>query len=587
MFRLFGNPALSQILKQMSRHRRVQLNLLIALLLISALVELIAIAAVVPFLSLLSGSETLGSLQPLFGWIGAANTSDRRLTATLLFGTAVLSAALLRIALAWMTQSFSFGLGHDLGMAIQARILHQSYAFHTSRNSADLIAAHEKVFAFIHGVVLPVLTGVTAGVTSAFIIAILAYIDPLAASIAAASMALVYIGITRITRERLHRYGSIINSAHNRRVKAVQESIGGIRDVLIDHSQQAHLDHFAGISRDYSRAEIRAAFLSSTPRFAVEGIGLVLIALLALMISSRSGGFAAALPVLGAIALSAQRLLPLLQQVYYGWAQARTGTPVATDLAALLELTIPRSDAVEPAPPFRHAIRLDKVGFRYAGRKDCALQDIDLTIERGARMALVGPSGSGKSTLADLVMGLLDATTGAISVDGKRLDVGSRSGWQAQIAHVPQSIFLADASIEQNIAFGRPEADVDRERVRWAAAIAQAADFIAALPEGYASLLGERGVRLSGGQRQRIGIARALYKQAPVLILDEATSALDRETEAAILERIDAMEDEVSLILIAHRSATVGQCETVVRLDRGTIADVRTSQDNGAERNFA
>ena len=587
MFRLFGNPALSQILRQMSRHRRVQLNLLIGLLLVSAVVELLAIAAVVPFIALLSGSPTFGSLQPVFGWLGAEDASDRLLVVTLLFGTAVLFAALLRIALAWMTQSFSFGLGHDLGMAIQTRLLHQPYAFHTSHNSAHLIAAHEKVFAFIHGVVLPVLNGITAGVTALFIIAILAYIDPLAASIAAAAMALVYIGITRITRERLHRYGSIINSAHNRRVKAVQESIGGIRDVIIDHSQQAHLDHFAGISRDYSRAESRAAFVSSTPRFAVEGIGLVIIAFLALMISSRSGGFAAALPVLGAIALSAQRLLPLLQQVYYGWAQARTGTPVATDLAALLELTIPFSATAEPTPPFRDAIRLDKVGFRYAGRKDWALQDIDLTIERGARMALVGPSGSGKSTLADLVMGLLDPTTGAISADDKRLDAGSRTGWQAQIAHVPQSIFLADASIEHNIAFGQPEANVDRERIRWAAGIAQAADFIDALPEGYATLLGERGVRLSGGQRQRIGVARALYKQAPILILDEATSALDRDTEAAILERIDAMGDEVTLILIAHRSATVSHCETVVRLDGGTIAEIRASHVSGPERSFA
>jgi len=202
-------------------------------------------------------------------------------------------------------------------------------------------------------------------------------------------------------------------------------------------------------------------------------------------------------------------------------------------------------------------------------------------------MAFVGPSGSGKSTLADLLMGLLDPTTGAISVDAKRLDGDSRSGWQAQIAHVPQSIFLGDASIEQNIAFGQLEAKVDRERVSWAAGIAQAADFIAALPEGYATLLGERGVRLSGGQRQRIGIARALYKQAPVLILDEATSALDRETEAAILKKIDAMGDEVTLILIAHRSATVGHCDTIIRLDRGSIAEVKTSEQAGPERSFA
>jgi ABC-type multidrug transport system fused ATPase/permease subunit len=586
MFRLLGNPALRQILRQTSRQRRIQLNLLMGLLLVGALAELAAIAAVVPFVALVSGSETFGSLQPVFGWIGAGEVTDRLLTVTLLFGAAVLLAGLLRIALAWMTQSFSFGLGYDLGIAIHARLLHQPYAFHTSHNSADLIAAHEKVFAFIHGVVLPVLNGVTAGVTSLFIVAILAYIDPVAASVAAGAIAIVYVGVTWLTRGRLNRYGAIINEAHNRRVQAVQESIGGIRDVLIDHSQEAHLDHFARISRRYSRAEIKAAFVSSSPRFAVEVIGLVLIALLALMISSRSESFAAALPVLGAIALSGQRLLPLLQQVYYGWAQARTGTPAATDLAALLELTIP-SAKVEPTPPFRDAIRLNNVHFRYPGRSEWALHNIDLTIHRGARTALVGPSGSGKSTLADLVMGLLEPTAGTISVDGRPLDDRSRRGWQSQIAHVPQSIFLADASIEQNIAFGQPEEKVDRDRVRWAAEIAQVAGFVAALREGYATLLGERGVRLSGGQRQRIGIARALYKRAQVVILDEATSALDRETEVAILREIDAMGDEITLILIAHRSATVDHCNTIVRVDRGTITEIKASRHSSAKRSFA
>ena len=587
MFRVIGNPALSQILRHMSRHSRIQLNLLFGLLLVGAVAELVAIATVVPFVALLSGSEAFGRLQGPFSWIEATSVSDRLLAVTLLFGAAVLVAGLLRTALAWMTQSFSFGLGHDLGMAIQTRLLHQPYAFHASHNSADLIAAHEKVFAFIHAVVLPVLNGVAAAITSLFIVAILAYIDPVAASIAAAAVILIYAVVTWLTRERLHRYGSIINATHNRRVQAVQESLGGIRDVLVDHTQQAHLDHFARISRSYSRAEVRAAFVSSAPRFAIEAIGLVLIALLAVAMSSRTGSFATALPVLGAIALSAQRLLPLMQQVYYGWAQARTGTAVATDLAALLELTIPSSSPAEAVRPFRDSIQLGQVGFRYPGRKDRALQNVTLKIARGARIAVVGRSGSGKSTLADLIMGLLEPSAGVVEVDGVPLGAGTRSGWQAEIAHVPQSIFLADASIEQNIAFGRAEADVDHERVRWAAHAAQAEDFIAGLPEGYATLLGERGVRLSGGQRQRIGIARALYKKASVLILDEATSALDSDTEGAILDRIDAMGDEVTLILIAHRAETVAHCATVVRLDRGRSAEIGTVQPIQSERNFA
>lgn len=576
MLRVLGNPALGRILRHMSRRRRVQLNLVLALLLVGSLAELLAIAAVVPFISLLSSG---GSVQGgNFDWFGASNPSNRLIAATTFFGAAVIAATFLRTALSWMTHSFSFGLGHDLGVAIQTRILHQPYAFHTVRNSSDLIAAHEKVLAFIHTVVLPVLNGVTAAVTSLFIVAVLAYIDPLAAGIAALVVTAIYAIVTWVTRDRLHRYGSVINAEHSRRVQAVQESLGGIRDVLIDHSQPAHLNHFARISRSYSRAEIMSGFVSSTPRFIVEAVGLVLIAGLALLVSGRSGSFAAALPVLGAIALSAQRLLPLLQQVYYGWAQARTGSAVAEDLAALLELTIPpRLRTFEPTKPFRETIRLEKLSFRYPGRGDDALQDITLLIPRGARLALVGRTGSGKSTFVDLVMGLLDPSEGSVLIDGIPLDETTRDGWQSQIAHVPQSIFLADSSITKNIAFGSEGAAIDHERVRWAAKLAHADEFVAELPEKYATLLGERGVRLSGGQRQRIGLARALYKRASVLILDEATSALDHETEAAVLDGIDSLGEGVTLIMIAHRSTSIECCEAVVRLERGRVAATTTS----------
>ena len=573
MFALLGNPALGQIFRRMSRQRRWQLYLLLGLLLLGALAELFAIAAVIPFLTLLSGPNALGPAQILLEQMGAVSPREQLLAAAAIFAFAAVLAGALRIALAWMTQSFGFGLGYDLGLAIQTRLLYQPYAYHSARNSSDLVAAHEKVFALIHGVVLPVLYAFTAAVTSLSIVGILIAIDPLAAGIAIASVAAIYAAVALLTRRRLHLYGSMINSAHSERVRAVQESLGGIRDVLIDHSQSMHLAQFARIGGRVRRAEVRSSFIASTPRYAVEAAGMVLIALLAVVLSGRTGSFATAMPVLGAIALSGQRLLPLLQQVYQGMAQMRTGSSTASDLAALLKLEVPSSATqICVAPlPFEKAIRLERVSFSYPNRGECALGQTDLTIARGAKVALVGRTGSGKSTLADLLMGLLDPTDGQVTVDGIRLDASNRVRWQAQIAHVPQSIFLADASIARNIAFGSSEQEIDLDRVRWAAKIALADEFVSRLPEGFQTLVGERGTRLSGGQRQRIGIARALYKRAPVLIFDEATSALDRETEDEVIDGIIGLGDAITLVMIAHRPSSIAHCDTVFRLGRGRL----------------
>ena len=576
----------------MSPQRRLQLYLLLGLLLLGALADLFAIAAIIPFLSLLTGSGGLGlsAAQPVFDLVGAQSPQDQILVAAGIFAAGAVLAGALRIALAWMTQSFSFGLGHDLGVGIQTRLLNQSYAYHSAANSSDLVAAHEKISTFIYGVVLPGLFGLTAAITSLFIVAILAFLDPVAALIAVAGVGGIYLAVTLLTRGRLQRYGSMVNSAHGQKIRAVQESLGGIRDVLIDHSQAVHISQFERISARVRRAEVMSSFISTTPRFAVEAAGMVLIAALAIVISSRNASFTTALPILGAIALSAQRLLPLLQQVYQGLAQVRIGSAAASDIAGLLDLKIPSeatNEKVEPLP-FHDTIKLQDVSFRYPGRRDWALREVDLTIPRGSRTALTGRTGSGKSTLADLLMGLLEPSEGRVSIDGTMLSDETRVAWQAQITHVPQSIFLADTTIARNIAFGSAAEDIDIDRVRQAARIAQADEFIEMLPDKYDTPVGERGIRVSGGQRQRIGIARALYKRAQVLVFDEATSALDGETEAAVINAIAGMGGAITLIVIAHRQASISHCDTVVRLERGRITQSAaiSTADTEAARNF-
>ncbi|HEU5285314.1 MAG TPA: ABC transporter ATP-binding protein, partial [Sphingomicrobium sp.] len=536
---------LGQLYRFLSPARRRDLFSVLLLMLLGALAELVAIGSVVPFLSLLAGDSAqihFRWLAGLFEAAGAATRGEQLVAASVLFMAAALVAGALRLQLAWSTQTFVLSLGHELAVEIQRRTLAQPYSYHVSRNSSEIVASLEKVRALVFGVLLQLMRAVTAGFIALFIIAALVRIDPFTAAVAAAAFGLLYALVSAFTRRRLARNSAVLGSAYEQRVQIIQESLGGIRDVIIDDSQAVYLEEFRKVDARLTRAQATTAFIGTAPRFVIEAAGMVLIAALALAIAGREGGLAGALPILGAVALGAQRLLPLVQQLYTAWANLAGQRSITAQVLDLLAL--PLDEQAKDSRPverlgFDKSIAFDRVGFTYPGRAHPALEDVSLTIERGSRVALVGPTGSGKSTLADLLMGLLEPGAGTISIDGVPLTRASRRAWQRGIAHVPQSIFLADSSIARNIAFGVPEADIDRERVAAAAAAAQLDAFIESLPGGYDSPVGERGVRLSGGQRQRLGIARAIYKDAPVLVLDEATSALDQDTEAAVMAALD------------------------------------------------
>ncbi len=357
----------------------------------------------------------------------------------------------------------------------------------------------------------------------------------------------------------------------------MQESLGGIRDVLIDGSQNMYLELFDRENSKLCRARANNAVIALAPRFIVETIGIVAIAAIALAASQREGGFPAAIPVLGAIALGAQRLLPLVQQVYKGWSSASGHLSVIGETVELLSLPIDAglTGPIEGAPlRFREKIDVMDLGFTYPNQVSPTLEEISFDVPAGSSVAIVGETGSGKSTLVDLLMGLLEPETGSIAIDGVVLTSKNRRRWQNNIAHVSQSIFLADASIARNIELSVPDETPEKSRIVEAAKAAQLHDFIMSLPAGYETHVGERGVRLSGGQRQRLGMARAIYKDVPVLVLDEATSALDAITEGVVIATLDGLRREGrTIIIIAHRRSTIRHCEFVVRLERGRVIE--------------
>jgi ABC-type multidrug transport system fused ATPase/permease subunit len=577
--------ALRAIHALMSRPRRRQLYVTLLLMVLGAVAELVTIGAALPFLALISDPQrateigAVAFIFDLFGW----RQGDRLiLPATLLLAAAALFAGAVRLLLNWATQAFVFRFGHDMSVAIFARVLRQPYLYHVERNTSEAIAGVEKVQAAIFAVLLPVMQGVVAAFMATFVIALLIAIDPVTALSAAAAMSALYVGLSLATRRMLRDNSRIVGEAHTLRVKQVQEGLGGIRDILIDRSQPVFEEAFREVDDRLRKAQLVNNFVAQAPRLVVEAGGIVLIALLALYMSYQPGGIVAAIPILGALAIGAQRLLPMLQAVYLAWSRTAGSLQVLFDIAGLVGSPLPDAGLrgeVAPSRRLRRDIEFDRVSFRYPGGRRPALHEVTLTIARGERIGLIGETGSGKSTLLDVLMGLLPPTGGEIRIDGRPLDQASRSDWQGQIAHVPQFIYLADSSIAANIAFGAPSEAIDLERVRAAAARAQIAAFIEGLPGGYETTVGERGVRLSGGQRQRIGIARALYKGASVLILDEATSALDDSTEAAVIEALGHGEYGLTLLMVAHRLTTLAACDRLVRLERGRIAQVGSYEE--------
>lgn len=569
---------LQGIWRHISFRRRLQMSALLMAMLASGAAELISLGSVLPFLAVLSDPDILWNqsyIRTAATRIGFSEASQLLIPSIICFAFAAIIAAGVRLCNLWLSGKLAASVGSDLSCEAYKRTLYQPFLVHVQRNSSTVIAASTSQISLTVAAINAILQTVTSAIVSIGLLTGLLIIDASIAAAAALIFGTAYSLLAITVNKELTVNSYKIADATKEQLRALQEGLGSIRDLLLDGSQSTFIDIYRRADRPQRLLEAKNSYLSSFPRYSIEALGMVVISMLGGFLVVQKGSGAAVIPTLGALALGAQRLLPALQQIYGGWASLKSYNAAMYGVLNMLNQPLPKiTNKITPLA-FEKKIVLKNVSFRYTEQSELILNNIDVEIQHGQRIGLIGATGSGKSTMIDVIMGLLPPTEGDLMVDGRRINNESETNlmesWRANIAHVPQTIYLADTSIAENIAFGVPKEKIDIAKVQLAAKQAQISSFIESNDQGYNSHVGERGIRLSGGQRQRIGIARALYKQADVLVFDEATSALDTNTEKSVMTAINSLSSKLTIILIAHRLSTVAGCDKIIELSKGNV----------------
>jgi ATP-binding cassette, subfamily B, bacterial PglK len=564
---------MKKLWQHLTARRRKQFWLLLILMIVASLLEAVSVGAVVPFLAALVEPEKIfyhHLAQPLIQILEITDSSQLLLPVTILFISSVLIATVVRLFLLYVLTRFSYATGADLSIDIYRRTLYQDYSVHIERNSSEIInSIITKTNIVIGHVLTPILTFISSVIVILVITSMIFVINSQVALTIFSIFTLFYFIIARLTKKSLQNNSQTIANQSTQMVKSLQEGLGGIRDVLINRTQEFYCKLYRNADLLMRRASGDNVFISASPRYLMEALGMVSIAGLAYILTLQESGIASAIPILGSLAVGAQKLLPALQQTYKSYSTIKGAKSSFTDVLDLLEQPMPSDINHSSLNPinFSHEIVFKNLSFRYTKHTPWILKNINLVFKKGETIGFIGVTGSGKSTLLDILMGLLIPTEGELLVDGIPIIRKNRSAWQMHISHVPQSIYLSDNTIKENIAFGIEQEKIEDSRVMKVADQAQIAQTIESWKGKYKSFVGEHGIQLSGGQRQRIGIARALYKDSNVLVFDEATSALDNQTEQKIMQQISKLKDEQTVFIIAHRLTTLNQCDKIVRVN--------------------
>lgn len=591
---------IKQLLAILSPEERKKLLPLFICILTMSLLEVVGVVSIMPFIAVVAKQNLIFENKILAGFYTASHSSSPTMFIVIL-GVIVLVVMVVSNLFSAFTTSylmyFGFKCNHSIARRLLSGYLNQQYAFFLNINSAALsknILA--EVGRVITGLLNPMLVAIARLISSLCIIALLLYIDPLIALVATAILGGSYTLVYFLVKKILKHNGEAYLTASERLYRSAAESFGGIKDIKLLGKEEAFIERFSVPSLLIARYHTVGAVVPLLPKYALEIIafgGVVVIIIIYLLAGRNVNDI---LPLITLYAVAGYRLMPALQYVFSGFSQVKFYQPslelISRDLKAFKP---PEQELgkIRSAPiALNGCLHLQEVSFAYPNSAGVVIHNITLRIEANTTVAIVGESGSGKTTTVDIILGLLRHQNGRMLVDGVEITDENVRAWQRNIGYVPQSIYLCDDTITRNIAFGIADESINFDVVQTVARMANLHDFITSeLSSGYETVVGERGVRLSGGQRQRIGIARALYHNPSLLVLDEATSALDGITENAVMDAIQNIAHQKTIIMIAHRLSTVKSCDRIYLFGDGKVLDQGTydelMQDNVHFRKMA
>ncbi len=557
--------------------RKIEFCYLIFLICITSIFEIISIGSALPFLAVLIEPEIVFNNQYSQFFITIFSFEDPKdliLPISIIFCLAAAISGLLRVLLIRFQTNLGYAIGADISVDIYKKTLYQPYITHIKKNSSEIISGvSHKANAVVGSTVMPFIIIFSSIFLLASILFVLIAVDFITSLLAFVFFGIIYSIVMVFTEKHILLNSKIISKEQNSVIKVLQEGLGGIRNVLIDGTQLVYTKIFHSSDVKLRKASANNRIISSSPRYIIESIGLIFLGIFAYFLSNTDKGLTASIPILGVLALGAQRLLPIMQQLYNNWAQIKGGLYPLFDTIDLLD---------QPYPSYLNKplinnfslvenFEMKNVSFNYADDKKMILENLNFKFSKGETIGIIGKTGCGKSTFLNIIMGLLNVNLGEVKIDGITLNDNNIRSWQLLIGHVPQDIFLTDATVAENIAFGIPPKKINYKRLSEVAKLSELYDLVLSWDKGFQTVVGERGVRLSGGQLQRIGIARALYKNSQILIFDEATSSLDNNTEKKILNNIKNLFDKKTCIMVAHRITSLKNCDKIISFNNGQV----------------
>ncbi|WP_122665818.1 ABC transporter ATP-binding protein [Pseudomonas viridiflava] len=595
MFKLIKE--LISLLTPQQRRRLLRLQFLVVIM---SFAEIAGIASIAPFMAIVSDMSRLegtGKLAQIYAASGFSTPADFLFWLGLAVLLVLVCGGVFSMLTTWRLLVYGQAVGEQISSRLFRYYLGQPWLFHAT-NSSSLLNKQitQEASRVTLGIIQPLMQlNAKMVLASLMSLAIFVY-NPIIAIAGLLIFGLAYAALYRFVRLRLVRNGKEISVVQSERFKLIGEGFGGIKDVLLLGRQALYQDRFEKANRRYTRSMAGNQAMSQVPRYAMELVAFGSVIMLVLyLLKVNAGNFADVVPVLAVYALAGMKLLPAFQQMYSSLSQIKGSMASFESIKKPLRESYAQAAAAESGQVtevhssrliLKDGIRIQDVTFSYPEKSSPALNQLRMEIPARKVIGLVGSSGSGKSTAIDLILGLIAPDQGALVVDGIEIGSANLRTWQNSVGFVPQSIFLTDSSIRENIAFGLAPEQIDESKVQRAVSLAHLEELIASLPEGLSTCVGERGVQLSGGQRQRIGIARALYEDADILVLDEATSALDGITEKLIMDAIHDFSGQKTIIMIAHRLTTVRQCDVIYFMSEGKVSDQGT-YDDLIERNEA